>query len=60
MIDLRDNAPRTSPDRWRITSRKRIPVSEESYWYELEARAAHETSSRDISPEVSEEPTAVA
>jgi hypothetical protein len=56
VIDLRDDAPRTSRDRRHITCRNRIPVSEESYWYELEARAAN----RDTSDAVSEEPTAVA
>jgi hypothetical protein len=38
VVDLRDPSTVVDDARWRITSRHRIPASEESVWYELSVR----------------------
>jgi hypothetical protein len=45
VIDLRDGRAPVVPTEWRITSRHRLPVSEESYWFEVGLRQAREAPS---------------
>jgi hypothetical protein len=49
VIDLRDGRTSTVARNWRITSRHRIPVSEESYWFEISQREARDAASRAAS-----------